>query len=139
MSRDSAFISKITKDSFSTVNNVNDIKFSFSLADYAYKYQTAEQGFYSTLRKNFDFWLLVLYALECSTMDEYVTIIDDILEYDHTQSALITIGLEFFYQVLYERYLVPVFSYLGIEYDHLMRFKVIGKEGLIVCVSLYYE
>lgn len=111
-----------------------------SFGDFAHLFQSAEQGYFATLRRNFDFWVLVYYAIECPTLDDFMTIIDDTLLYDiefmSTDHRVLYLGLEYFYQMLFDRYMEPQFKYMCLEYNHCTQIKVLGKEGLVVWLNV---
>lgn len=110
------------------------------MADFAFVFQNAEQGYYSALRRQFDFWLLTLYALECTTLDDFMTLIDDSLLYDidptDFDSTILYLGLEYFYTMLFNRYIAPAFDVGRVDFDHTSRIKVIGKDGLVIWINV---
>ena len=129
----------MTKDSFSVVEK-GSRTFSLSVGDFAYLFESAQQGFFSALRRNFSFWHLFYYALECPTLDDFMSIMDDELEYsldfmsiDH---SVLYLGLEYFYTMLFDRYLMPQFTLLNLDFNHSQRIKVLGKEGLVVWLKV---
>ena len=139
LSRDTAFVPKMTKDSFSVVEG-RHCTFSLSVGDFAHLYESSEQGFFSALKRNYTFWHLFYYALECRTQDDFMTIMDDELDYTldfiSIDNSVLYLALEYFYQMLFDRYLMPVFTLLNLEFDHNNRIKVLGKEGLVVWLSV---
>ena len=139
LSRDTALVHKMTKDSFSVVERGSHT-FSLSVGDFAYVFESAEQGFFAALRRNYSFWHLFYYALECHTLDDFMTIMDDELDYTleiiSIDNSVLYLALEYFYQMLFDRYLMPVFTLLDLKFDHNNRIKVLGKEGLVVWLSV---
>lgn len=139
LSRDTALVHRMTKDSFSAVEH-GARTFSLSVGDFAYVFESAEQGFFAALRRNFSFWHLFYYALECHSMDDFMAVMGDELDYTldfaSADTSVLYLGLEYFYQMLFDRYLMPVFTLLDLEFDHNNRIKILGKEGLVVWVSV---
>lgn len=139
LSKDTAVVSKLTKSSLSTVRDRGTI-FSVNIAELAQDYQTVEQGFLSTLRKSFNFWILFYYAIECQSLDDFVTIVEDqeyyILDGGSIDDSILFLAVEYFYIMLFDKYLKPAFDYIGVDFNHTHEMKVIGKEGLVVWINV---
>lgn len=70
-----------------------------------------------------------------------MTVMDDESNYcltnDEIDYNVLYLALEYFYQVLYDRYLTPVFNLLELDFNHNDQIKILGKEGFVLWLNVH--